>query len=133
MYKYAPSSGGALAKLDPSAILSGSFDRIKLGTGVVGKLTTAVVALFGVLGVIAYGLQGKEGALLTLGFAAIAVFIAFCGGVALYAIQFPHLAALEGADLIKWRQMDMAASDPKIVIDNQPNVLPPLKTGRDHA
>lgn len=117
-----------MGKLNPIAILNGSYDRIKLGTGVVGKLTTGIVALFGVLGVIAFGLKGNENALLILAGASIIVFLSFCAGVALYAVKFPNLAALEGADLIKWRQMDMSARDPLIIRD-EPHTLPPLNKG----
>lgn len=117
-----------MAKINPISILNGSYDRIKLGTGVVGKLTTGIVALFGVLGVIAFGLKGNEHALLMLAGASILVFLSFCAGVAVYAVKFPNLAALEGADLIKWRQMDMSARDPLIIRD-EPNILAPPNKG----
>jgi hypothetical protein len=113
-----------VAKLDPESLLTGSFDRIKLGSGVVGKVTNGLLGLFALLVVIALGLKGDIPSLLLIAGIGVTVFLLFAIGVAIYAIKFPNLAALEGADLVRWRQMDMAAGDPKI-IDGTANTLPP--------
>ncbi len=120
-----------MAKLDPKTIIAGSYDRVKLGTGVVGKLTTGLVALFSLLGVVAFGLRGQESALLAVAGSGVIVFLAFCAGVAIYAVKFPQMAALEGADLIKWRQMDMAAKTPEIIVEQSNTSPPPMIEARD--
>ncbi|WP_199085976.1 hypothetical protein [Bosea sp. ASV33] len=113
-----------MPKFDPQKIIQGAYDRIKLGSGLSGKLTAALIALYGVLAVAAYGLSGHVSALLFVVVAAIVVFLVFCGGMAFYAIKYPGLAVLEGADFIKLRQIEMSASDPRIMTAG-PNSLPP--------
>lgn len=113
-----------MPKLDPENLISGSFDRIKLGSGVVGKVTNGLLGLFALLGIVAYGLRGEIWSLLLLAAVAVVLFLTYAFGVAFYAVKHPNLAALEGSDLIRWRQMDMAAGDPKL-IDGTANTLPP--------
>lgn len=115
--------------IDPQKIIQEAYDRVKLGSGLTGKLTVAFVALSGVLAMAAYGLSGHVGALIFIAVTAVIVFLAFCAGLAVYVIKYPAQALLEGADLIKWRQLDMSAADPSIITSG-PNTLPPPEVHR---
>jgi hypothetical protein len=95
---------------------------IKLGNGVVGKTTNAIMALLAFLSVVAFRIS--QDMLLYIGAAGALIFLIYFAVVIVFAKKYPNIAALEGAELIAWRQMDMAASDPKI-IEGAPNTAPP--------
>lgn len=97
---------------------------IKLGNGVVGKATNALIALIALMAVIAYR-SNPDMQIYILG-TAVFVFLIFFIAVMIFAVKHPNIAVLEGAELIAWRQMDMAASDPNVIgglINTSPNQL----------
>ena len=86
-----------------------ALDRIRLARGFVGKASyVAGVALL-VIGAIA--LRAGESSALTFGVFALVIFAIYFGGALWFAHRHPGEALLEGAELIKWRQMEMAAKD----------------------
>ena len=105
---------------------SSSIERIKLGNGVVGKMTSSQMGLY----VICFaGIGGGiwlENYTMILGFGAVAVVSFLFSSVASmwYATKYPGVALLEGAELVKYHQIEMAARD--IVPEVQENTLPPV-------
>ena len=106
---------------------SSGIDRIKLGNGVVGKMTSTQMGLY----VVCFaGVCG--GVYLNIPY----MMVAF-GGVALlsflfssiagmwFAAKYPSVALLEGAELVKYHQIEMATRD-LINPPDQPNIEAPL-------
>lgn len=113
----------------------GSFQAIKLGSGVLGKTAPLIGGIIFLAGVAITALRNAE-PMLILGLFAVTVFL-----VAAYVIYafwhgraYPAEALLEGGELIRYREMDLAANDPK-VIDHSPegtrNMAPPPSLRRD--
>lgn len=94
----------------------GSFQAIKLGSGVIGK-TAPLMGAFIVFGCIVVGTLRNADPFLIVGvFAAILVSLAtFVGGAFWYARAYPAEALLEGGELLRYREMDLAANDPKVI------------------
>lgn len=85
-----------------------SLDRIRLARGFVGKASyVAGVALIALGGI---GLRGTDYPLAVAGMMVL-VFVIYYGGSLWFAHRHPGEALLEGAELIKWRQLEMAAKD----------------------
>jgi hypothetical protein len=112
--------------LDQTGLKIEGLDRIRLARGVVGKASYVAAALLAVFGIIAFELRDTN-ALVGLGALAAVTFLAYLFCVLRFATRNPGLALLEGAELIQWRQMDMAAKDMP-VIPVQPNVAAPVAT-----
>ena len=106
--------------------LSGGYRRITLGKGVVGKSTSAFIGLCGVFGLVAIGLilAGQPLFLLALAALGTGVYLFYQHTIISYAKNNPAAALLEGADLVKWHQHEIAAKDLK-VIPNTPSVVDP--------
>jgi hypothetical protein len=99
--------------LEGAGISAEALDRIRLARGFVGKASyVAGVALIVVGGI---ALRAAESSVLIFGIFALAIFAIYFGGTLWFAHRHPGEALLEGAELIKWRQMEMAAK----------NLLPP--------
>jgi hypothetical protein len=105
--------------LEKSGVTLGAVDRIRLARGVVGKSSYVAAAALGVLLVLAF--RAPVGwMIVALGIAAVVVFLAYFFGVLWFANKNPGLALLEGAELIKWRQMEMGLQG-VIALPNEPN------------
>jgi hypothetical protein len=85
-----------------------SVNRIRLGRGVVGKTTSAVVVVLLVLAVAIYKLSDPKLVLLLAGLVSL-IFIIYFVGVLRFADKNPGAALLEGAELLQWKQFDMEA------------------------
>lgn len=87
-----------------------SLDRVRLAQGVVGKSSyvagTALLALL----VVAYSLK-DSGYLFAVACFVLILFFGYFGGVLWFANKHPDMALLEGAELVKWRQIEMAAKE----------------------
>jgi hypothetical protein len=94
--------------LDQSGINASSLDRIRLARGVVGKASYVAVAAVLALGGIAWGLRDPI-YLLVVAVLIVLVFAIYFSGTLWFANRHPGVALLEGAELIQWRQMDIAA------------------------
>jgi hypothetical protein len=85
-----------------------TLEGIRLARGVMGKTSyVAGVALL-VLGAIAWH-GGSDSLILSL--LTVALFAIYYFGSLWFAHKHPGEALLEGAELIQWRQMEMAAKD----------------------
>lgn len=85
-----------------------SLDRVRLSRGVVGKSAYVAAGALLVLAVAGYSLR-DSGLLMLVAVLAFAIFVVFFVGSLVFAHKNPGIALLEGAELIQWRQMDMAA------------------------
>ena len=110
-----------------------SVDRIRLAKGVVGKTTTAVLIVLMVLALAIFKLNNPQ-LILILGIAAGFVFLVYFIGVMLFAHKNPGPALLEGAELLRWRQFDLATkgspsqpASPSLPGPGLPGQLPPSK------
>ena len=100
------------------------LDRIRLGRGVIGKAT--YIAGAAVLGLAAIALALRDPTIgLIIAFLLVIVFAGYFVGSLWFAHKHPGVALLEGAELIQWKQLDAAASDPAAVTDRAPT-SPPL-------
>jgi|SRR5437868_5927679 len=107
--------------LEQSGITASTLDRIRLARGVVGKASyvagAAIVALAG------FGLTLRDPIyLLADAVLVLILFVVYFAGVLWFANRHPGAALLEGAELIQWRQLDIAAKS-TAPIENVP-VLP---------
>jgi hypothetical protein len=94
--------------LEAVGVSEASLDRVRLSQGVVGKSSyVAGIALLALL-VVAYSLK-DSGYLLAVGCLIFSLFAAYFGGVIWFAHKHPDMALLEGAELVQWRQIEMAA------------------------
>jgi intracellular septation protein A len=87
-----------------------ALDRVRLAQGVVGKSSYVTVAALLALGAIAISLHDSL-YLLILAFVVLFVFGSYFAGALWFAHKHPGESLLEGAELIKWRQLEMAAKD----------------------
>jgi|SRR5277367_2704320 len=95
--------------LDQSGIKASSLDRIRLARGVVGKASYVAVAAVLALRGIAWRLRDPI-YLLVAAVLIVLVFAIYFSGTLWFANRHPGVALLlEGAELIQWRQMDIAA------------------------
>ena len=106
-------------------VSSSTLDRIKLARGLVGKTSYVAGAAIIALGVVAYGLKGFSGFLIADAILIVLLFGGYFGGILWFAHRHPGVALLEGAELIQWRQMDMAAKS-VTQIEQQNNAAPQL-------
>lgn len=110
--------------LKSAGISAESFDRVRLARGVVGKSGYVAGAALLVLFAVAISLRDPV-LLIVLAVLAVAIFAMFFGGALWFAHKHPEAALLEGAELLQWRQMEMAAKGID-VLPNQANVTPQL-------
>lgn len=84
-----------------------SVERIRLGRGVVGRTTYAAVAALFVLAVVAS--RADSTMLIWIAVLAVGLFALYFLGVLIFAERNPGTALLEGAELLRWRQSELAA------------------------
>lgn len=94
--------------LQQAGLSETSLDRVRLSRGVVGKSAYVAAGALLVLAVAGYSLRDSE-LLILVAVLAFAIFVVFFVGSLVFAHKNPGIALLEGAELIQWRQMDMAA------------------------
>jgi len=100
-----------------------SLDRIRLARGVVGKASYVAATAFIALGAIAWSLR-DGGYLIALAILVVFLFTTYLGGVLWFSNKHPGLALLEGAELIQWRKIEMAAKDvPALPEDSPPRII----------
>lgn len=104
------------------------IEQIKYGSGVIGKTAPLIGGLI-LLAVVAMGLLRSDPWLVTGIFAVtVAVVVGYFLHAFHYAKHNPASALLEGTHLIRYKELELAASDPKI-IDHSPsgsqNTSPP--------
>jgi len=94
--------------LEQSGINASALDRIRLARGVVGKASYVAVAAILALAGVAWALRDPN-YLLADAVLVVILFVVYFAGVLWFANRHPGVALLEGAELIQWRQMDIAA------------------------
>jgi hypothetical protein len=105
----------------------GGLSRVKLGPGVVGNSTFAILALCIAAPGIAWALRDyPSAALIGIGLIAAVVVLYFIG-TWIYAHLHPDHALMGGAELLQLRQMQMAAPGTP-VIEGSPIVADPEST-----
>ena len=115
--------------LTRSGINVSMLDRIRLTRGVVGKASYVAAVAVLLLGGIAWGLPDPIYRLVGAGLIAL-VTVVYLMGTLWFANRHPGVALLEGAELIQWRQMDIAAKS-AAPIENVPVLPEPEKRGAD--
>jgi hypothetical protein len=103
------------------------LDKIRFGEGVVGKMTTSLMGLFVLcVAVVAAGtwMQTPLMIYIALGVGIVA-FIFKAVASMFYAARNPSVALLEGAELVKYHQIDMAAKN-VVIPSGQENIRAPL-------
>jgi hypothetical protein len=103
--------------LESGGIRTSALDRIRLARGVVGKASYVAAAGVIALGAVAWSLRDSwflfgDAVLI------IVLFSIYFGGILWFAHKHPGVALLEGAELIQWRQLDIAASNQPSEIRN---------------
>jgi hypothetical protein len=78
---------------------------VRLGRGVVGKATLAIMGAFVVLSIVAWGLKGLAIPLLIVAALVVILFVVYLVGIVRFANQNPAAALLEGAELLTWQQL----------------------------
>lgn len=96
--------------LHGAGISTTSLDKIRLARGVVGKASYVAGATIFALAVVAFSLR-EPFYLFCVAALSVFVFVAYFIGALWFAHKHPGVALLEGAELIQWRQLDMAAKD----------------------
>jgi hypothetical protein len=98
--------------LRQAGVNTASLDRIRLARGVVGKASYVVGAAIIGLGSIGLALALHEPFYaLIVGLLIPVIFAVYFSGALWFAHRHPGVALLEGAELIQWQQMEMAAKD----------------------
>lgn len=94
--------------LEKAGIKASAVNRIRLAKGVVGKASYVAASAVAGLALLAWLLHDPRFVLVD----AVLIFILFVSyliGVLWFSNRHPGLSLLEGADLIQWRQLEMAA------------------------
>jgi hypothetical protein len=94
--------------LQQVGINASTLDRVRLVRGVVGKTSYVAAAAVLTLAAIAWRLTDPNLLLVDAGLVVL-IFVLYFAGVLWFANRHPGVALLEGAELIQWRQMDVAA------------------------
>jgi hypothetical protein len=116
------------AILQRVGISSSGIDRIKFGKGVVGKLATMQMGLYVVCVTVVLSAIFLREPWLAVGGIATAICSHIFSSVlsVWFAERNQAIALLEGAELVQYRQMEMAAKDLQVPV-SQPNIeAPPL-------
>jgi hypothetical protein len=108
--------------LEAVGVSESSLDRVRLAQGFVGKASyVAGTALLVLIAVAAFLRDPVY--LLVVAFLAVCIFgIFFCGSL-WFSHRHPDLALLEGAELIRWRQIEMAAKGQPSIGQSPPQAL----------
>jgi hypothetical protein len=119
--------------MDPSGILksveigSMGLDRITFGKSVVGMMTTSFISMLAVFGPLAItGVVWGQPNITYICIAVIIVAFLFTAiSIMIFASRHPTSALLEGAEIVRLRQVEMAAKGLSLPM-TQPNTEPPM-------
>jgi hypothetical protein len=98
------------AILDSLGVQAGALEKVRLGGGVVGKISYAVIALILVLGVIARQTTDPR-ILIILAGGAVGVFLIYLVSILVFTARHKEFALLDGAELIAYRHLEITAKD----------------------
>jgi hypothetical protein len=108
--------------LEAVGVSESSLDRIRLAQGFVGKASYVAGAALLVLIAVAASLRDPV-YLLIVAFLALCLFGIYFFGALWFSHTHPDLALLEGAELIRWRQIEMAAKGNPHIGHSPPQAL----------
>lgn len=114
-----------------------SLERIRLGKGIVGKTSYVAITALIVLGVAVTRIS-TDWMRLAVGLIAVALFLFYFISTQRFADKNPGVALLEGAELIRWKQVELAAKNlpsppatPAVVDPTKP--LPSILPGKEES
>lgn len=107
---------------------SGDVWHVKLGPGVLGITGIVSLAAIVVVGIATYTLRDDPETLVYIVFIIFGFAGMFVCGSWIFTFRRPDLALLGGAELVKHEELQMAARDKGIVIDQQPIIRGPATT-----
>lgn len=115
----------------------GGFQQVKFGAGVIGKTAPVAAALLVPILAAMYFLSAFPWMVFTLAVLAALIVAGFIGLAFWYANKHPDFAVLEGGELVRYREIELAAKDPDIIDitpEGSTNIEPPkaLKFGGQH-
>lgn len=113
-------------KLEEAGFSAAALGGVRLGPGVVGRSSYVAVAALVALIVVAWSLGNKPEYLLIVGVLAVVLFLVFFAGVLWFSHNHPDTALLEGAELVKWRQLEIAAKGVKTTPELAANTPAPI-------
>lgn len=94
----------------------GGFQAIKLGSGVLGKTAPLMGGVLILAVVTITALRNADPLLVAAIFAfTLLVVVAYIIYAFWYGRKYPAEALLEGGELIRYREMDLATNDPKVI------------------
>ena len=107
--------------------------HVKMGPGVLGITGTVCAIALIAIGVVVYSLSDVPDTLVLLVLVIVAFTIIFLAGSWTIALFRPEVAVLSGAELVKHEELQVAAKDRGIVIDQSPTTRgAALTTPQDH-
>lgn len=113
------------SKSDAAALLEraqAQLERVKLGRGVVGKLTNIGLAFFGIIAIVVARSDNPwimGGAIVS----AVAAFGFFVYRVTEFADKHPEAALLEGAEFVAYKKLQMSAKGRMLPPPNDANAI----------
>jgi len=116
--------------LNRVGIGTAELDRVRLARGVIGKASYVAAAAIIALAAVAWGLR-EPVYLLIDGVLVVVLFALYFGGSLWFAHRHPDTALLEGAELLQWRQLEIAASNAPLTLDRQKTEPPTLIGGSE--
>lgn len=113
---------------NPQSAVAAAYERVRLARGVVGKASTVAIAAVAALGAVAWSLRDPL-YLIIVAALIVCVFAIYFGGTLWFANKHPGVSLLEGAELIRWREMEMSSKSMGHISGEQQTepLLPPAK------
>jgi intracellular septation protein A len=103
-----------------------SFDKIKLGRGIVAKISRVAITALLALGAATLAMHDDQLRMIAIAVLAVVFFI-YVGVVVYLTSKHPLTSILEGAELVAWRRMDMGvkglAALPEAINVSQPHQI----------
>ena len=95
--------------LEAIGLKSESYSKIRFGQGVVGKTSMVALSVVFVLGTIAYKLENYPWMQFLLALIIAGGFFWYFKRTIKFSEENPQLALMDGAELVAWKQIDLAA------------------------
>ncbi|HZL59847.1 MAG TPA: hypothetical protein VFC38_09105 [Stellaceae bacterium] len=112
--------------LNKLGISGEALDRVRFARGVVGNTTYAICAALAAIAAVAFSFSSHPGVAELLILVIVGVVSLYLLGTWIFSHLNPGLALLGGAELLKWRQMEMGAKG-MTILPEEVNVSLPKK------
>jgi hypothetical protein len=120
------------ALLHHLGVSSESLQKIKLGRGAVGKITTVAVVALIAIGAIGFRISGTLWLFGVIGVLAL-ITVASLLAILYVIIKQPELAVLEGAELIRYKQVTLGMKGHPILPPSGPPIPEPPPLPSEHS